>query len=134
MVDAFIGTWKLVNTANFNEYMEVLGVPFATRQVGNMTKPSQIISKIGDKVKIRTESTFKITEIIFRLGEEFNETTIDDRKCKTIIKMDGGKLVHTQKWDGKETTLVREIKDAHMVMTLTFENVTAVRRYEKEIQ
>ncbi|XP_078504582.1 fatty acid-binding protein, brain-like [Lissotriton helveticus] len=116
MVDAFIGTWKLVETVNFDEYMKALGVAFPTRQVGNMTKPSQIISKIGDRVKIRTESTFKTTEIIFRLGEEFNETTMDDRKCKSVLKMDGDKLVHIQKWGGKETTLVREIKDAHMVM------------------
>ncbi|XP_078504581.1 fatty acid-binding protein, brain-like [Lissotriton helveticus] len=131
MVDAFIGTWKLVETVNFDEYMKVLGVAFATRQMGNVTKPSQIISKDGDKVKIRTESTFKTTEIIFKLGEEFNETTADDRNCKTVLKMDGAKLIHTQKWDGKETNFVREIKDGKMVMTLTFGDVTAVRRYEK---
>lgn len=30
--------------------------------------------------------------------------------------MEGDKLVHVQKWDGKETKLVREIKDGKMVM------------------
>lgn len=60
----------------------ILGVGFATRQVGNVTKPTVIISQEGDKVVIRTLSTFKNTEISFHLGEEFDETTADDRNCK----------------------------------------------------
>lgn len=47
-----------------------------------MTKPTVIISQEGDRVVIRTQSTFKNTEISFHLGEEFDETTADDRNCK----------------------------------------------------
>ncbi|XP_051908026.1 fatty acid-binding protein, brain [Hippocampus zosterae] len=131
MVDAFCATWKLVDSDNFDEYMKALGVGFATRQVGNVTKPTVIISQEGDKVTIRTQSTFKNTEISFKLGEEFDETTADDRNCKSTVSMDGDKLVHVQKWDGKETKFVREIKDGKLVMNLTFEDIHAVRTYEK---
>ncbi|XP_031172093.1 fatty acid-binding protein, brain [Sander lucioperca] len=131
MVDAFCATWKLVDSENFDEYMKALGVGFATRQVGNVTKPTIIISQEGDKVVVRTQSTFKNTEISFKLGEEFDEATADDRNCKSIVTMEGDKLVHVQKWDGKENKLVREIKDGKMVMNLTFEDVHAVRSYEK---
>ncbi|XP_051732197.1 fatty acid binding protein 7, brain, b [Ctenopharyngodon idella] len=131
MVDAFCGTWKLVNSENFDEYMKALGVGFAVRQVGNVTKPTLIISKEGDKVVLKTQSTFKNTEISFKLGEEFDETTADDRHCKSTVVMDGDQLVHVQKWDGKETTFVREIKDGEMLMKLTFGDVVAVRTYEK---
>lgn len=31
---------------------------------------------------VKTLSTFKNTEISFKLGEEFDETTADDRNCK----------------------------------------------------
>uniref|UniRef100_H2SEW6 Cellular retinoic acid-binding protein 1 n=1 Tax=Takifugu rubripes TaxID=31033 RepID=H2SEW6_TAKRU len=82
MVDAFCATWKLVESENFDDYMKALGVGFATRQVGNVTKPTVIISLEGDKVVVRTQSTFKNTEISFKLGEEFDETTADDRNCK----------------------------------------------------
>ncbi|TWW54372.1 Fatty acid-binding protein, brain [Takifugu flavidus] len=58
----------------------------------------------------------KNTEISFKLGEEFDETTADDRNCKSTVSLEGDKLVHVQKWDGKETTFVREIKDGKMVM------------------
>ncbi|KAI3364559.1 hypothetical protein L3Q82_011341 [Scortum barcoo] len=116
MVDAFCATWKLVDSENFDDYMKALGVGFATRQVGNVTKPTVIISQEGDKVVIRTQSTFKNTEISFKLGEEFDEATADDRNCKSTVTMEGDKLVHVQKWDGKETKFVREIKDGKMVM------------------
>ncbi|KAF7254310.1 Fatty acid-binding protein, brain [Varanus komodoensis] len=131
MVDAFCATWKLIDSQNFDEYMKALGVGFATRQVGNVTKPTVIISQEGEIYVIRTQSTFKNTEIKFKLGEEFDETTADDRNCRSVVTMDGDKLVHVQKWDGKETSFVREIKDGKMVMTLTFGDIVAVRQYEK---
>ncbi|KAG1963458.1 fatty acid binding protein 7, brain, b [Pimephales promelas] len=131
MVEAFCGTWKLVNSENFDEYMKAIGVGFAVRQVGNVTKPTIIISKEGDKVVQKTQSTFKNTEISFTLGEEFDETTADDRNCKSTVVMDGDRLVHVQKWNSKETTFVREIKDGKMVTKLTIGDVVAVRTYEK---
>ncbi|NXY51895.1 FABPH protein, partial [Ceuthmochares aereus] len=82
MVDAFAGTWKLVDSANFDEYMKALGVGFATRQVAGLTKPTTIIEVQGDKITVKTQSTFKNTEITFKLGEEFDETTADDRHVK----------------------------------------------------
>ncbi|XP_063556961.1 fatty acid-binding protein, heart isoform X1 [Gorilla gorilla gorilla] len=116
MVDAFLGTWKLVDSKNFDDYMKSLGVGFATRQVASMTKPTTIIEKNGDILTLKTHSTFKNTEISFKLGVEFDETTADDRKVKSIVTLDGGKLVHLQKWDGQETTLVRELIDGKLIL------------------
>uniref|UniRef100_A0A8V5GEQ5 Cytosolic fatty-acid binding proteins domain-containing protein n=1 Tax=Melopsittacus undulatus TaxID=13146 RepID=A0A8V5GEQ5_MELUD len=89
MVDAFVGTWRLVETTNFDEYMKALGVGFATRQVAGFTKPTTIIELDGDKVTVKTQSTFKNTEISFKLGEEFDETTADDRHVKVSAGIHG---------------------------------------------
>ncbi|KAL2772985.1 fatty acid-binding protein, heart isoform 1 [Daubentonia madagascariensis] len=143
MVDAFLGTWKLVDSKNFDDYMKSIahilitfclpsGVGFATRQVANMTKPTTIIEKNGDTIILKTQSTFKNTEISFKLGVEFDETTADDRKVKSIVTLDGGKLVHLQKWDGQETTLVRELSDGKLILTLTHGSAVCTRTYEKE--
>jgi len=35
---------------------------------------------------------------------------------QSLVKLDGGKLVHVQKWDGKETSLVRELKDGKLIL------------------
>uniref|UniRef100_A0A671DYW4 Lipocalin/cytosolic fatty-acid binding domain-containing protein n=1 Tax=Rhinolophus ferrumequinum TaxID=59479 RepID=A0A671DYW4_RHIFE len=83
MVEALCATWKLMDSQNFDEDIKALGVGFATRRVGHVTKPTVIISQEGDKVVSRTQNTFKNTEISFHLGEEFDETTADDRHCKS---------------------------------------------------
>lgn len=36
--------------------------------------------------------------------------------AQSTVTLDGDKLVHVQKWDGKETKFVREIKDGKLVM------------------
>ena len=55
---------------------------FATRKIAGVAKPNVIISHNGDNYTIKTESSLKNTEISFKLGEEFDETTADDRKVK----------------------------------------------------
>ncbi|XP_024622499.1 fatty acid-binding protein, heart isoform X1 [Neophocaena asiaeorientalis asiaeorientalis] len=216
MVDAFVGTWKLVDSKNFDDYMKSIGVGFATRQVANVTKPTTVIEVNGDTITIKTQSTFKNTEVSFKLGVEFDETTADDRKVKmgayvdmavtsgalgtmprsqgpplkghpglqeprrqlgtraapkerrgsnllpveeagaqpriiqeagsrdgmvpkdgslpwreSIVTLDGGKLVHVQKWNGQETTLVREVVAGKLILTLTHCNAVCTRTYEK---
>ncbi|KAM6170961.1 fatty acid-binding protein, adipocyte isoform 3-T3 [Erethizon dorsatum] len=85
MCDVFVGTWKLVSSENFDDYMKEVGVGFATRKVAGMAKPNMIISINGDVLTIRSESTFKNTEICFKLGQEFDEITADDRKAKECV-------------------------------------------------
>ncbi|KAM3933462.1 fatty acid-binding protein, heart [Leptodactylus fuscus] len=131
MVDKFVGTWRMVESKNFDDYMKALGVGFATRQIANCTKPTTIISLEGDVVVLQTQSTFKNTEVKFKLNEEFDETTADDRKVKSLVTLEDGKLKHVQKWDGKETTLEREVNDNKLVLTLTLGEVVCTRHYEK---
>ena len=50
--------------------------------MGNVTKPTIVISHEDDKVVVKTQSTFKNTEVSGKLGEEFDETTADDRNVK----------------------------------------------------
>ncbi|XP_041942832.1 fatty acid-binding protein, adipocyte-like isoform X2 [Alosa sapidissima] len=106
---------------------------FATRQMGNMTKPSLVIS-VGDQgvVSIKGVSTFKTTEIKFKLNEEFDETTVDDRKTRTLITLENGKLLQKQMWDGKETTIERDLQDGKLVAKCVMNDVVAVRIYERE--
>merc|ERR1712168_730304 len=117
MADAFVGTWNLKESENFDEYMKALGVGFAMRQVA------------GDTVTVKTQSTFKNTEINFKLGEEFDETTADGRKVKSVVSTDGAKLVHVQKWDGNETSLTREVTGDNLTLTCALGDVVSTRHY-----
>ncbi|XP_042536624.1 fatty acid-binding protein 9 [Dipodomys merriami] len=131
MIEPFLGTWNLVSSENFEEYMKELGVNFAARNVAGLVKPSVSISVNGGTVTMRTESSLTNTEISFKLGEAFDETTADNRKVKSIIILDSGTMIHVQKWLGKETTIKRKIVDGKMVVECTMNDIVSTRIYEK---
>ena len=54
----------------------------ATRLIANKLKPSQEISVADGQWSIKTVSTFKSSELKFKLGEQFDETTPDGRNVK----------------------------------------------------
>ncbi|KAM3615159.1 uncharacterized protein V6R79_024177 [Siganus canaliculatus] len=132
MVEQFVGTWTLTASENFDDYMKAIGVGLAIRQMGNMVKPNLLIS-VDDAgvITMKSESTFKTTEIKFKLNEEFDETTADGRNTKTVITLDNGKLVQVQTWDGKKTTLERQIQGGKLIAKCIMDDVVALRTYEK---
>ncbi|XP_007432588.1 fatty acid-binding protein, adipocyte [Python bivittatus] len=131
MCDLFLGTWKLISSEKFDDYMKELGVGFATRKLAVVAKPNVIISINGSVITIRTESNFKNTEFSFTMGEEFDEITADDRKVKSVVTLDNGSLNQVQKWDGKETIIKRKIEDGKMIVECVMNNIISTRVYEK---
>ncbi|KAL8181974.1 UNVERIFIED_CONTAM: Fatty acid-binding protein, adipocyte [Gekko kuhli] len=131
MCEQFLGTWKLASSENFDDYMKELGVGFATRKMASVAKPNVLISCNGDTVTIKTESTFKNVEVSFKLGEEFDEVTADDRKAKSLVTLENGTLNQVQKWDGKQTTIKRKIADGKLIVECAMNNVVSTRVYEK---
>ncbi|XP_005301570.1 myelin P2 protein-like [Trachemys scripta elegans] len=131
MCDQFLGTWKLVSSEKFEDYMKELGVGFAMRKLGSLAKPTVLISADEDILTIKTESPVKNTEISFKLGQEFEETTTDNRKTKSVVTLDNGSMIHVQKWDDKETTIKREVVDGKMVVECTMKYAICTRVYEK---
>lgn len=124
----------MISSENFDDYMKAIGVGFAVRQVGNRTKPNLVVT-VDDQgtVCMKSQSTFKTTEIKFKLNEPFEETTADDRKTRTVVTLENGKLVQKQSWDGKETNIEREVTDGKLIAKCIMGDVIAVRTYVKEV-
>ncbi|XP_032752701.1 fatty acid-binding protein 9 isoform X1 [Rattus rattus] len=131
MIEPFLGTWKLVSSENFENYVRELGVECEPRKVACLIKPSVSISFNGERMDIQTGSACRNTEISFKLGEEFEETTADNRKVKSLITFDGGAMIQIQRWLGKQTTIKRRIVDGRMVVECTMNNVVSTRTYER---
>ncbi|XP_067633562.1 probable fatty acid-binding protein [Eurosta solidaginis] len=121
--------YKLDKSENFDEYMKELGVGMVLRKMGNSISPTVELKKDGDTYTFITSSTFKTSTITFKLGEEFEEETLDGRKVKSVITLDGNKLVQEQKGD-KPSTIIREFSDNELVTTLTLNNIKCVRVYK----
>jgi len=131
-MEAFLGTWKLESSENFDDYMKTVGVSFMTRKVGATLKPNYIIAAEEDETfNLRMESTFKNHDMRFKLDQEFDETTSDGRKCKTLMKLEGSKLIQDQK--GEVPSLItRELKDNNTLVCICSANgVESTRVYKR---
>uniref|UniRef100_A0A452HU99 Cytosolic fatty-acid binding proteins domain-containing protein n=1 Tax=Gopherus agassizii TaxID=38772 RepID=A0A452HU99_9SAUR len=130
-IDDFVGKWSLVSSEGFDEYMKELGVGMALRKMGSMAKPDVYIIKDGDTITIKTESTFKSSQLSFKLGEKCEENTLDGRKVQTLITFDGNTLIQLQQWDGKESTITRKIEDGKLVVECDMNGCKCKRVYQK---
>lgn len=91
--------------------------------------PTVHMEKNGDEYSFHTVSTFKTLVIKFKLGEEFEEETLDGRKVKSVITLDGNTFSQTQKMD-KPSTVVRVFSDTEMVATCNYGGVETKRYYK----
>ncbi|XP_038167864.1 cellular retinoic acid-binding protein 2 isoform X2 [Arvicola amphibius] len=86
----FSGNWKIIRSENFEELLKALGVNVMLRKiaVAAASKPTVEIKQEGDSFYIKTSTTVRTTEINFKIGEEFEEQTVDGRACKTMTAED----------------------------------------------
>ena len=125
------GKWRLLESHSFEEYMKELGVGLALRKMAAMAKPDSIITCDGNNITIKTESTVKTTVFSCTLGEKFDETMADGRKTEMVCTFQDGALVQHQQWEGKESTVTGNLKDAKMTVERVTNNATCTRVYEK---
>ncbi|XP_021960110.1 fatty acid-binding protein, liver [Folsomia candida] len=132
---SIIGKYDLIsdpNDAEWDTYLKTVGVSDAHREAGAMVKPSIEISEAGGKYTLKTLSELKNMEISFELGKEFDETTADNRQCKTIFTKEGtSKLIQVQQLDGKKSQTVREFTAGGMNAVFSAEGVSATRKYKR---
>lgn len=118
-MEKFVGKWKLSDPdqKNFDKYLDALGVGYVMKKMGASATPVQTIEVNGDDVHIKTETTFRTSELNFTIGKEFEEKTIDGRLVKTTVNFEDGKLSQVQLGE-PQSTIIREIEDGKYVMTL----------------
>uniref|UniRef100_A0AC35U221 Lipocln_cytosolic_FA-bd_dom domain-containing protein n=1 Tax=Rhabditophanes sp. KR3021 TaxID=114890 RepID=A0AC35U221_9BILA len=130
MAAALAGVWNVATSDNFEEYMKASGVGFMTRKLAGTVKPVLTITVNGDDITINSKSTFKDHTVSFKLGETFDEETIDGRKYKSIFNWTDGKLVQTQTGENA-SVITRYLKDDHLVIDMDCNGVKATRTYTK---
>ncbi|XP_045595143.1 sodium/calcium exchanger regulatory protein 1 [Procambarus clarkii] len=129
------GKYKMESSENFDDFMKALGVGLVMRKMGNAATPTVEISLEDDVYTMKTTTTFKTTEVKFKLGEEFEETTADGRNVKSTITLEGNKMIHNQKGDEekkeKSSVLTREFTDTEMLMECKVDDIVCKRVYKR---
>ena len=125
------GKFKLISSENFGEFLKEIGISMVTRKLAEQSKPTvEIIEEGGDNYVIKTYA-FKNSEIKFKLGEEFEEKRLDGNTVKTVVTLEGGKLVQKQFGD-KECTITRGVDGDSLTVVCKSGDVVSTRIYKRE--
>nr|WPK49587.1 FABP1 [Macrobiotus sp. 1 JF-2023a]WPK49595.1 FABP1 [Macrobiotus sp. 2 JF-2023a]WPK49602.1 FABP2 [Macrobiotus sp. 1 JF-2023a] len=128
------GKFQLTSSANFDDYLKAAGVSFVYRKLATTVESATIeVTKTGDEYLLKTTTAVKSSELKFKLNQEFTESTIDGRAVQTVMKLEGHKLIQTQK-DAKsnfESVIEREFNKDEMIATFKCKGVSSVRKYKR---
>uniref|UniRef100_A0A670YTB0 Cellular retinoic acid binding protein 1 n=1 Tax=Pseudonaja textilis TaxID=8673 RepID=A0A670YTB0_PSETE len=123
----FAGTWKMKSSENFDELLKVLGVNAMLRKVAvaAASKPHVEIRQDGDRFYIKTSTTVRTTEISFKVGEGFDEETVDGRKCKSLATWENENKLYCKQTlldgQGPKTYWTRELVGDELILVRGFE-------------
>jgi len=124
--DKFLGHWKLTDSENWDDYMKAAGVGLVTRKIANQLTSYEEWTRDGDQWTLNITSTFKSKALTFTMDQEFDEETMDGRKVKSILTIEGDKIVHRQtptKEGEIQSTVTREIlEDGRLLATFVADN------------
>ncbi|XP_037538457.1 cellular retinoic acid-binding protein 1a [Nematolebias whitei] len=138
MLPNFAGNWKMRSSENFDELLKVLGVNAMLRKVAvaAASNPQVEIRQDGEQFYIKTSTSVRTTEINFRMGEEYNEETVDGRKCKSLATWESENKIHCKQTlvdgDGPKTFWTRELKGDELILTFGADDVVCTRIYVRE--
>ncbi|GFT10902.1 fatty acid-binding protein [Nephila pilipes] len=124
------GSFKLISSENFGEFLKEIGVNLMTRKLAESSKPTVEIKQEGDEYVVKTIA-FKNSEIRFKLGQEFEEKRLDGNTVKTVVSLENGKLVQKQFGD-KEVTITREVDGDTLKVVCESGSVVSTRIYKRE--
>ncbi|XP_007228726.2 retinol-binding protein 2b [Astyanax mexicanus] len=128
------GRWVLETNQNFDDFMKVLGIDFATRKIALLLSQTKVIIQDGDKFTIKTLSTFRNYEMSFTIGEEVEEYTkgLDNRVVKTLITWEGEELVCIQKGEKANRGWKHWLEGDKLHLELYCEDVVCHQVFKKQ--
>ncbi|XP_076245301.1 fatty acid-binding protein-like [Calliopsis andreniformis] len=132
---SIVGNYQHDRNENLDEYFKAIGVPYIPRKMMGMSSPRLEISNDDNKWTIRTISMMRTVELIFTLGEEYEEHMPTGITLKNTTTMEGDSLV-TVSVGPDNTKIVRkyEVTEDGVVLTMTHEKSGQVaKRYFKRL-
>ncbi|XP_055067517.1 fatty acid-binding protein 10-A, liver basic [Misgurnus anguillicaudatus] len=124
---AFNGTWQVYEQENYEEFLRAISLPEDVIKLAKEVKPVTEIQQNGNDFIITSKTPGKSVTNTFTVGKEAEINTMDGKKLKCIVRLDGGKLVcNTDRFSH-----IQEIKGGEMIETLTVSGTTMIRKSKK---
>ncbi|XP_026227957.1 fatty acid-binding protein 10-A, liver basic [Anabas testudineus] len=123
----YSGTWQVYSQENYEEFLRVMELPEDIIKVAKDIKPITEIKQNGNDFVVTSKTPGKSVTNSFTIGKEADITTMDGKKLRCVVNLQGNKLVcntgkfcHTQ-----------ELKGGELVETLSTGSTTFIRKSKK---
>ncbi|KAM9798181.1 fatty acid-binding protein 10-A, liver basic [Neosynchiropus ocellatus] len=123
----FSGTWQVYAQENYEEFLKAMELPAEVIKMAKDIKPITEIKQSGMDFVVTSKTPGKTLTNSFTIGKEAEITTMDGKKLKCIVKMEGGKMI----CDTGKFHHMQEIKGGELIETLTTGSTTLIRRSKK---
>ncbi|XP_065155088.1 fatty acid-binding protein 10-A, liver basic [Paramisgurnus dabryanus] len=124
---AFNGIWQVYEQENYEEFLRAISLPEDVIKLAKEVKPVTEIQQNGNDFIITSKTPGKSVTNTFTVGKEAEINTMDGKKLKCIVRLDGGKLVCST----DRFSHIQEIKGGEMIETLTVSGTTMIRKSKK---
>ena len=120
------GTYERTSSDNYDDFLKALGVNYILRKAASSyeklasTLHMEVIGE-DNTWSIKTYTILNSIEFNFKVGETFEETTLDGRVVDSTVTIDGNKFICVQiaKKNGQiSTKSIREFTDRGCTHTL----------------
>ncbi|KAL7057382.1 hypothetical protein AAHC03_019352 [Spirometra sp. Aus1] len=130
-MEAFYGSWQVKSSDDVSVLAKRLGLEIPKDKLTQMSNSVLVFAPVAaDHYNMQVKMGPVTHDTNFKLGEEFEHTTLDGRPVKMLMKLDGSKLTIDQK--GDKAMLVENVVDGNnLTMTLKVGDVSCVRHYTK---
>merc|ERR1711915_522322 len=127
-MEAFKGKYERISAENYEELLKEMDVNFLLRKAATASTPVVEITEAEGEWSIKSSTTLKTVTLKFKLGEEFNETTVDGREVTSLVTVQAAK-----KEGQKSTKSVRELVDDQLVYTITVDgsDLVATQKFKR---
>nr|AIL82448.1 fatty acid binding protein [Channa striata] len=121
------GTWQVYSQENYEEFLKAMELPEDVIKIAKDIKPITEIKQNGNNFVVTSKTPGKSVTNSFTIGKEADITTMDGKKLKCTVNLEGGKLVcNTGKFSHTQ-----ELKGRELVETLTTGSTTLIRKSQK---
>ncbi|KAK5861965.1 hypothetical protein PBY51_017401 [Eleginops maclovinus] len=124
---AFSGSWQVYAQENYEAFLRAMDLPEEVIKMAKDIKPVTEIKQTGNDFVVTSKTPGKSVTNSFTIGKEAEITTMDGKKLKCTVKMDGGKMV----CNTGNSIHVSELQGGELIETLTMGSATLIRKSKK---
>ena len=135
-MEKFLGTWNFVESTNFDNYLQGLGIAYPLRKLASLTSPTVTIKQetTDGLYSVTTDAKIRSVTTAFQLGKVVDERTVDLRLLRSTFSLDKDNCLVLTSTDRYGVTSIdtRCVMGNLMQVAMEVKGVTASAKFKKK--